>query len=305
MTTDRSSHLQKKKVRVIFFTIFFLINFSLPTFCEEIEQSISDFSLSGFGKKGRKTWEIQGSCADIFAQDIRLTDIVARHYGEEKITLVSDKGNFDKKNNQVHLQDNVVITTDSGARLTTDYLDWDRQNSLVITQAEVKIKRENIIAHALGAKGSTDLKEIQLQKDVHVQIKPEGASANKQDSASNRVDIFCDGPLNIDYAKRIATFNNNVKVREGSTRLYSDQLFIYFGNSSRRNNRLHKGMFAAAGGNIEKIVARGNVRIVRDDNISFSDEAVYKADEKKFVLRGRPHLVIYSEGDFLNASSGD
>ena len=55
---------------------------------------------------------------------------------------------------------------------------------------------------------------------------------------------------------------------------------------------------------IDKIIARDNVRITRGKNVSYSEEAVYNAVDKKITLLGRPKLVIYSTKE-LNASTGN
>jgi len=58
------------------------------------------------------------------------------------------------------------------------------------------------------------------------------------------------------------------------------------------------------GSKIDKIICRGNVKIVRGENISYSQEAVYAAAEKKILLSGRPKLVIYSTED-IGAAFGN
>ena len=60
----------------------------------------------------------------------------------------------------------------------------------------------------------------------------------------------------------------------------------------------------AAQSKIEKIIARGNVRVVRGLNTSYSEEAVYSAAEKKLTLSGRPKLVIIST-EQLDAPTGN
>jgi hypothetical protein len=62
---------------------------------------------------------------------------------------------------------------------------------------------------------------------------------------------------------------------------------------------------ALMGNKIDRIVARGRVKIVRGENISYSEEAVYSAQDKKITLNGRPQLIIYSTEEFKNASFGN
>jgi hypothetical protein len=56
---------------------------------------------------------------------------------------------------------------------------------------------------------------------------------------------------------------------------------------------------------IDKIVARGNVKVVQGENVSYSEEAIYNASDRKIVLKGRPKLIIYSEKDLQDASFGN
>jgi lipopolysaccharide assembly outer membrane protein LptD (OstA) len=58
------------------------------------------------------------------------------------------------------------------------------------------------------------------------------------------------------------------------------------------------------GSKIEKIVARGNVKITRGENVSYSDEATYTALDKKITLSGSPKLIIYSTEE-MSASFGN
>ncbi|MBM3245966.1 MAG: LPS export ABC transporter periplasmic protein LptC [Candidatus Omnitrophica bacterium] len=274
---------------------------------KESDQQISDFSLAGYGDKGKKSWDISGKSADIFDNLIKLKDVTGNMYGEkENINLVADKGDFDKAEGKVHLEENVVITTTGGAKMTTDSLDWDRKKKLVTTEDIVKISRDNMITVAKGATGEPNLNKITLEKDVQVDILP-AAEKNPQDKGKDKIIITCDGPLEIDYAKNIATFKNNVKVNTQDNLIYSDIMDVYFVKSGANDNQEPSpapAAMGAMGANIQKIVARGNVKIVRGENVSYSEEAVYTALDKRIVLTGKPKLIIYStEG--ISASFGN
>ncbi len=257
----------------------------------DADQKINDFSLAGFGERGKKTWDINGKSADIYDSNIKLKDIVGNLYGEkENIKLTADKGDFDKKESRVHLEENVVVTSSSGAKLTTRSLDWDRKNNLVRTSDTVNIERENMTTQALGAVGKADLKQVTLEKEVTVKI-----NSAEADKPENKIVITCDGPLEINYEKNIATFSNNVRVDRGDSQMYSDAMDVYFSVNKDKDGK-KKGPAGAAGG-VDMIVARGNTKIVRGENTSYSDEAVYTASDKKITLLGRPRLVIYATED--------
>jgi LPS export ABC transporter protein LptC len=120
---------------------------------EESDQQIDDFSLAGYGQRGKKTWEISGKSADIFKDIVKLKQIVGNLYDEkEDIRLTADKGDFNKENGMVHLEQNVIITTSAGAKLTTDSLHWDRKNKLVSTKDRVDIQRQDMHLVAQGAR---------------------------------------------------------------------------------------------------------------------------------------------------------
>jgi len=192
----------------------------------------------------------------------------------------------------------VVITTGSGAKLTTDSLDWDRKNDLVATPDKVNIVRDNMVAEATGATGKPALSKVSLEKEVKVQLLP----AKDKESAvgTDKVVITCDGPLSIDYENNFATFSNNVKVDRQDSQIYSDKMDVYF-NRGGENKANKPGMMNSK---IDKIVAHGNVKIIKGPNVSYSDEAVYSAVDNKITLLGRPKLIIYSE-EKMDVPSGN
>ncbi len=262
----------------------------------ESEQQMGDFSISGYGEKGKKSWDLYGKTADIFANSVKLDDIKGNLYQDNgQVELSADKGDFNKNDGKVHLQQNVVITTPAGARLTTDSLDWDRKQELVSTASPVNIRRDNIVADALGAKGQPGLKKVALEKDVKVQVNPLPLDKEPSPVGKEKIVITCDGPMDIDYEKNIASFYNNVKVERLDSTIYSDRMDVYFVSTASPEEKGASGKEKAlAGSKIDKVVARGRVKVVQGDNISTSDEAVYSVKDRKITLNGRPELIIYS-----------
>ncbi len=300
------------------FLTFLLLTFNVfaqDQNAQESDQQIMDFSLASFSEKGKKSWDLSGKSADIFQDVVKLKDVIGNLYGkEEDIKLTAEKGDFDKAQGKVHLEENVVITTSTGAKLTTDSLDWDRKNQLVTTKDVVNIERGNMVTTASGAHGEPNLKKVSLEKDVTVNINPETDGKSKEPSDKKKIVITCDGPLQIDYDKNIATFNNNVKVDTQDALIQSDIMDVYFGKAgagkdTSGSKKADSDVSSALGGSamgskIDKIVARGNVKITRGENVSYSDEAIYSALDKKIILSGKPKLIIYS-GEDINASFGN
>lgn len=278
-----------------FLLVFSFLGLIFPLlWAAESDQQINDFSLAGYGEKGKKTWDLTGKSADIFTDVVKLNDIIGNLYGEkEDINLKADKGDFNKADGNVHLEQNVVINTSSGARLTSDTLDWDRKNNIITTPDFVNIKRDYMVATAIGARGEPDMSKVNLEKKVRVEITPD----------DNTTVITCDGPMEVDYAKNIATFKNNVKVDRPDTQIYGDIMDLYFIKDAAAGDAPQESAFM--GNKINKVVVRGNAKIVRGENISYSDEAIYTAEDKKIVLQGSPRLTIYSTEEFKSAPFGN
>jgi len=288
-----------------FLSVFFLSLIINPAFAEtqkadsQSDQQIDDFSLSGYGDKGKKAWDLAGKSADIFTDVVKLKSVLGNLYDEkEKIKLTADKGDFNKTSGLVHLEDNVIVTTSSGAKLTSDSLDWDRKQQLLSTVSRINLQKDELNLQGIGASTKPDLKKIQLEKDVRLDI----AQQNKNKTKSEKIVITCRGPLDIDYDKNIAVFNNEVKVERPDAVIYSDKMEVYF-NADKAKAKTDSASLVTAG-SIERIVALGNVRITQGENISYSDKAVYTALNKKVTLTGRPQLVIY-QTEQMNAAFGN
>ncbi len=290
----------KLKKFVLLFALLLLIRTNLiAEVAKESDQQIGDFSLSGFGDKGKKSWDIAGQSADIFNEVVKLKKVVGNHYADkDNINLTADNGDFNKKSGVVHLEDNVVITTSSGAKLTTDSLDWDRKQQIVTTLDKINLARSDMNLSGQGAKGQTALKQVVLEKDVRLDIQ----ATDKQKGNKEKIVIICDGPLDIDYDKNIAVFNNNVKVDKSDLIIYSDKMKVYFTPKQDGENKSQDSLVMSS--SINKIIAIGNVRIIRGENISYSQQAIYTALDKRITLTGRPQIVIY-QTENMNAAFGN
>ena len=272
-----------KKAIVLIFAIMILTN---PVFsAEESDQQFLGFDLAGYGEDGKKSWELKGQSADIFLDTIKLKDVKAKVFGEEEIILTSERGELDKANNIIYLKEDVVITTETGSKLTTDSLDWAQDTNIITTEDKITIERENINAISKGAEAQPDLNQAQMLKDVVVEIETQDG-----EKGIKKTVITCDGPLEIDYEAQIAIFNNNVKVEDESGQIFSNTMRVFFNFETKEINR---------------IIANGNVKIVRGENISYSDTAIYIAKDKRVILTGRPRLVLYSEEGLEDVSFGD
>ncbi|MGA7827364.1 MAG: lipopolysaccharide transport periplasmic protein LptA [Geobacteraceae bacterium] len=82
--------------------------------------------------------------------------------------------------------------------------------------------------------------------------------------------------LQADTKSRTATFLGKVVAKQGSITILTDKLVV---------------RYAEKGGNVEKVEAFGNVRIVQANRIGTADHAVYQTKDGKIVLTGSPKVV--------------
>ncbi|MRR07621.1 MAG: lipopolysaccharide transport periplasmic protein LptA [Deltaproteobacteria bacterium] len=81
--------------------------------------------------------------------------------------------------------------------------------------------------------------------------------------------------LSTDSKTNTATFTGKVIARQGDLTIYSDKLVVYY---------------KADGGDLDRVEASGNVRIVQGNRLATAREGVYQSAEQKIVLTGDPKV---------------
>ncbi len=251
------------------------------------QQQFEGFNLAGYNEHGDKSWDVKGDTADMVGNIVKLTNIVANAYGDEKMNLTAKSGTMDQASGNMHLEKDVVITSETGARLTTDSLDWQRDKDLVTTNDRVKIQNDKITAVGTGAVAHPGLKTAEMKEDVVVKVDTEKTKSNGNGAP---LTITCDGPMEVDQAHQRAFFNNNVVAEQEGRRLKADRIEIYFDQKTNQ---------------IQQLVCIGNVAITQGENTSYAEKAVYTASDQKLVLSGRPKLILVTEGKNSIASFGN
>jgi len=114
----------------------------------------------------------------------------------------------------------------------------------------------------------------------------------KSDKPPEKIHITSDR-LDVDNEARQAEFIGRVVAIQGNTKIESDRLKIYYKQDANKDKKAK-----TAEDRIEKIVARGNVKIVLDDRVAYTEQAVYMADTGVFVLTG-PQTKVSSGKNFI------
>ena len=266
--------MMRKNIFFFISSIFSVLFFVCPLWAQDDSQQMEGFNLSGYADGGQKSWDLKGATADIQGQEINITDVDANSYGEEDMNVTAKKGRIDKQNGDMKLQEDVVVTTESGTKMMTDTLNWQKEKDLITTDDKVTILRENMTAVGQGAIAQPGLNKAQLNEKVAVEYKPEA----DDDTMMGGITITCDGPMEVDYQGQTAVFHDNVIALQGDRKLMADRMDLFFDSEKKQ---------------IKQMVCTGNVLIVQGENTSFSDKAVYEADSKKIKLYGRPKLLLH------------
>jgi len=192
---------------------------------------------------------------------------------------------------------------------------WEVTGQSAESVSETEMKLKNIVAKAYGEEAEATItaeqgvydkskNNVRLEKNVNAVIdssdngtggdyldfsaglgsadgKPVAAKTDSPEKKKTRTIITCDGEVQFDYEKNQAYFDKNVKVTSDEFKIDADRITVNMDDATKRVN---------------EIIATGNVKITRGENITYSDKATYLYSEKKIVLTGQPKIVIYQDG---------
>ncbi len=266
--------------------LFFILILGLCSFCFAEEdtnpaQEVNIFSLVQYEDSGEKKWELSGESAEVEESSVKIDQVSALVFGDPStVKLKARRGDFDRDTQLVHLEGDVVARSTGGTTLRTDSLYWDAEHRNVFTEREISIREHDFEVSGRGAVYDMENETAELKKDVTANITSrETGPLRKTEEATRETIITCDGPLDINYKKNRATFQNNVEVEDAEANIFADRIDVYFKEDTRR---------------VRCIVARGGVRIVNEDTVTYSEKAIYLVDQGRVILPRRPKLVIQS-----------
>ena len=82
--------------------------------------------------------------------------------------------------------------------------------------------------------------------------------------------------MTADNKGKTANFSGKVVAKQGDITIFSDKLIVSYADKN---------------GDVEKVEAVGNVRIVQQNRTGFADRAVYDSHNGRIVLTGSPRVV--------------
>lgn len=271
----------------IFITIFIFLGLSSAVWAQESqnknqpEQNIQGFNLQGYNETGEKSWDVNGETANIDGDKVKLSNVDANAYGEQKVNVTAQTGTINQTTGEMKLEKDVVVKSEQGTQMMTDSLNWDRNKDLVSTNDSVIITDKSMTVTGKGLEAQPGLKNATIHEDVAVTMKTDPKKEN-----SEKVTITSDGPMIMDQLKSMATFEDNVVAVSGERRLKADRMEVYYDMQLKK---------------MKQIICIGNVVITQGENQTFAEKAVYNADDQKVVLSGRPKMIMETQGNGFSA----
>ena len=229
--------------------------------------AVSTFSLVGHAPDGRKKWEIRGQSADLLSETVHLSPVEATAFGETKIDVTADQGQYHKVTQDVHLEKNVVLVTSDGMRLTTDSFQWESEKDTGRTSDWVTVTRPGMKVSGLGGLCYPKVKRVRLEKHVVVTLQGQ----------QGQTVVTCDGPMEVDYGRRKARFWENVLVTDSRGTIRSDRLDVALQPQTDQ---------------IEKASFWGHVRIQHGPQTAIAHRANYWQPLGRTSLIGHPRIVM-------------
>src|SRR4030042_1363712 len=96
---------------------FFMLSLSFYSVCfgvenKEAKQEVQNFSFVQYQDKGAEKWKLTGRTAQVEDVRVNIEDISLLSFGEaQALKLKAREGSFNKENNTVHLEKDVVAAT--------------------------------------------------------------------------------------------------------------------------------------------------------------------------------------------------
>ena len=235
-------------------------------------ETVSTFMLVGHTDDGRKKWEVRGQTANLLSETVHLSPVEATSYGNTKLDLTADRGQYHRDTRNIHLEQNVVLITADGVRLKTDSFDWDAQRQTGTTSAWVTVLRPGMRVVGQGGVCFPKVKRVRLEKSVTVTLLGNGGQTV----------VTCDGPMEVDYGRHKIRFWRDVLVKDLKGTIRSDRLDVAL---NEKTNAMERATFW------------GHVRMNQGPQSAVANRANYWQLQGRTRLIGHPRLAMLSNGE--------
>ena len=237
----------------------------------------NDVKYSG-EKKGVIDWEIRAKTARKYVDKpvIEMEGIEGAYRPKPDVTVLfkGEKGEIDTVEEKGTVQ-KVEVFYQGQYTLTSPSMEFDFKKSLTWTNAPVELKGQRLSLVGTGLIADTKEQTVKVQKDVHGTVETE----KKKFKFSSDTFIYL-------LKEQTYVFEGRVVVKGEDMNLLCDRVYVI-----------------SNGDVIEKIEARGRVRLLSKGTIAKSELALYYFKEERVVLKeGRPKIIkdnVELEGELI------
>ncbi len=149
-----------------------------PSDLQMPDQEARDFTLTETSE-GTKNWTLWASHASMYnaknlvdARTIRIEFFDSK--GKRYSTMVADQGLVDQRTNNLEAVGRVRIVTETGVHMETDSLHWINNTQKIISDAFVKVTRNQDVVTGYGFESDPNLDHFHLKREVRAEVRDTG-----------------------------------------------------------------------------------------------------------------------------------
>jgi len=225
----------------------------------------NDVRYSG-EKKGIIDWEIKSKIARKFIDKpvLEMDDIDGMYKPKPDVTVYfkGTTGSMDTELEKGTVE-NVDITYKGNYTLKSGFMNFDFKKGITSTTAPVDITGAKLTLRGVGLTADTNEETVKIEKDVTGYIETDKGKYRFES------DSFV-------YLLKNSTYilEGRVIMKGEEMNLLCDKLYIY-----------------STGNDVEKVDAKGRVRLISKGTIAKSERALYHLKEDRIVLTERPKIL--------------
>jgi lipopolysaccharide transport protein LptA/LPS export ABC transporter protein LptC len=265
----------------LFLAIYFFlkkpVKISIPVLDEEKKVIVfKDVKYSG-EKKGVVDWEIEAKIARKYIEkpEIEMEDITGKYRpkADVAVSFKGTKGMMNTEEEKGFIED-VDFLYKNDYRLKSKRMDFDFKKGLTYTNAPVNIEGSKLTLRGIGLTADTKEETVRIDKDVTGFIETEK------------------GKYKFESDKFTYALKDNLYVLDGRVIMKGEDM----------NLMCDKLILNSKDNELERIDAKGKVKLISKGTIAKSEKAVYHFKEDRIVLTENPKILrdnIEMEGESI------
>ena len=273
---------------------------------ENVSQEIYGLYLPSYDEDGKKVAVIRGAYTvflnnktyKITKPEIGITgdgDNDSNDRESKDIIITSDTGEVDKATNRGVLYGNVITRLGEDLEIFTEDFTYSPEDKIVNTDGPVTVRGEQMKITGDGLKISLPEAKAVIKRDPEMEItsdKDENFLFSDKGAVTNRniaenIFIRASGELVFEHKKKIATFNDNVRISKGKSTVFADKLSVPFDSKLK---------------GIEQVIASGNVLASDGEKNAKGETFTWDSKNETAILEDDPVAEFFDDKISITAS---